>query len=106
MIVAEAHGYKVLRMCDARELSLKQDVYTITLFFLFIKYRFKTDADTAKQWLELGDSYGRIKRRIAGLKGIGTLEEDQESLGPLGLSETEPPTKEHTYVDLSLPTHL
>jgi hypothetical protein len=28
------------------------------------------------QWMELGDSYGRI-RRIVGLKGIGTPQEDQ-----------------------------
>jgi hypothetical protein len=27
---------------------------------------------TPKQWIELGDTYGRIGRRIAAPKGIGT----------------------------------
>jgi hypothetical protein len=34
---------------------------------------------TAKQWMELGDSYGRKGGRIAALKGIGTPQEDQQS---------------------------
>jgi hypothetical protein len=29
--------------------------------------------------MELGDSYGRIGGRIVALKGIGTLQEDQQS---------------------------
>ena len=42
---------------------------------------------TAKQWMGLGDSYRRIGGRIATSKGIGTLQEDQQSqlawtLGP------------------------
>jgi hypothetical protein len=35
------------------------------------------ETSTAKQWMELGDSYGRIGGRIAGLKGIGTPQEEQ-----------------------------
>jgi hypothetical protein len=43
--------------------------------------------------MELGDSYGRIGRRIATLKGIGTPQEDQQSqltwtLGALGLASS------------------
>jgi hypothetical protein len=41
-----------------------------------------TQADidtTAKQWMELGDSYGRLGGRIVGPKGIGTPQEDQQS---------------------------
>ena len=52
----------------------------------------------AKQWMELGDTYGRTVRRIMDPKEIGAPQEDhQVNLpGPLGLSETEAPTKEHT----------
>ena len=51
---------------------------------------------TAKQWMELGNFYGRIGGRIAAPKGIGTPQEDQQSQLTLWLSESEPPTKEHT----------
>jgi hypothetical protein len=34
---------------------------------------------TAKQWMELGDSYGRIGERIMAQKRIGTPHEDQDS---------------------------
>jgi hypothetical protein len=34
---------------------------------------------TAKQWMELGDSYGRIGGRIASPKEIGTPQKDQQS---------------------------
>ena len=34
---------------------------------------------TARQGIELGDSYGRKGGRIAGPKGIGTPQEDQQS---------------------------
>jgi hypothetical protein len=34
---------------------------------------------TAKQWMELGDSSGRIGGRIVDLKGMGTPQEDQQS---------------------------
>ena len=33
---------------------------------------------TAKQWMELGNSYGRIGGRIEALKGIGIPQEDQQ----------------------------
>jgi hypothetical protein len=53
----------------------------------------------AKQWLKLGDFWGRIKGRIASQKGIETLQEGQQSqqTWTLGLSETEPSTKVHTW---------
>jgi hypothetical protein len=34
---------------------------------------FKKKVCTAKQWMEPGDSYGRVGRRIMVHKGIGTL---------------------------------
>jgi hypothetical protein len=34
---------------------------------------------TAKQWMELGDSYGWTGGRTAGLKGVGTPQEEQQS---------------------------
>jgi hypothetical protein len=48
--------------------------------------------------MELEDSYGRIGRRIAAPKGIGTLQTTNRvnSLGPLELSEAEP-TNQNTY---------
>ena len=33
---------------------------------------------TAKQWMEIVDSYGRIGRRIEAQKGIETPQEDQQ----------------------------
>ena len=50
--------------------------------------------------MELGDSYGRKGNRIAAPRGIGTI---QEHHGPLGLSESEQPTKEHTRAGPSPP---
>jgi hypothetical protein len=54
---------------------------------------------TAKQWMELGDSYGRIGGRFASPKGIELYRKTNRVTypGPLGLSETEPPTTEHTW---------
>jgi hypothetical protein len=34
---------------------------------------------TAKQWMEPGGSYGRIRGRITNLNGIGTPQEDHQS---------------------------
>jgi hypothetical protein len=34
---------------------------------------------TAKQWMELGETYGKIGGRIAAPKGIGSPQEDQQS---------------------------
>lgn len=48
----------------------------------------------AKQWMEPGDSYGRTEG-LQRAKGTGTPKEDQRSQLTLGLSETEPPTREH-----------
>ena len=53
---------------------------------------------TAKWWMELGDSYGRIGRRTAGPEGDKNSTgkpTESTNLDP-GLSETEAPTKEHT----------
>lgn len=49
--------------------------------------------------MELGEPYGRVGGRIEG-SGIGTPQEDQQStlLDPGGLTETEPTTKQHTWV--------
>jgi hypothetical protein len=34
---------------------------------------------TVKQWMELGNTYGKIGGRIATWKGIGTPQEDKQS---------------------------
>lgn len=40
----------------------------------------QTDGDThSKQWMELGESYGRTGGRIVASKGIGNLQEDQQT---------------------------
>jgi hypothetical protein len=58
--------------------------------------------------MELGESYGRIERKIEG------PEEDKHSTGrptespnlnPQGLPETESPTREEAWVDLG-PVHI
>jgi hypothetical protein len=58
---------------------------------------------TDKHWTEVRDSFGRVERRIEVLEGdknsIGRPTEST-NLDPWGLSETEPPTKEHTLVGL------
>ena len=62
-------------------------------------WRRQIQTPTAKQWVELGNYCGRTEGRIAAPKGIGTPQEDQQNqltLKPFGLSENEPPTKEHT----------
>jgi hypothetical protein len=53
----------------------------------------------AKQWMELGDAYGRTREGIVTSKGIGTPQEDQQSqvTWPLGVLETDPPTKQRTH---------
>lgn len=39
----------------------------------------QTETPIANQWMELGDSYGRIGGRSAAPKGLGTPQEDQPS---------------------------
>ena len=53
---------------------------------------------TAKQWTELGDSYGRIGGRIAGPEGDNSIGRPTESanLDPSGLQRL-PSTKEHRW---------
>jgi hypothetical protein len=47
--------------------------------------------------MELGDSNGRIGGRMKGHQGDrDNTERPIESTGPLGLSDPETPTKEHT----------
>jgi hypothetical protein len=69
----------------------------------------QTDADTHSQiGMELGDSYGRIGRRVAGPKGDRNSTgrpTESTNLDPWGLSESEPPNKEHR-LDLGLPAHM
>jgi hypothetical protein len=54
---------------------------------------------TAKQWMELGDSYGRIWGRIEAPKGIGTTQEDQQSqlIWTHGVLRDESRIREHTW---------
>ena len=69
--------------------------------------RYKTPTD--KQWMEFEDSYGRTGRRIAdpdrdrNFTGRSTVSTNMDSWG---LSESEPPTKEHTQLDIDLPAHM
>ena len=60
---------------------------------------------TAKQWMELGNSCGRIGGRIEGPKGNrnSTGRPTESTNLALGLLESEPPTKEHTQVWPRLP---
>jgi hypothetical protein len=46
------------------------------LAFSYLRQRY---TPTAKEWMELGDSYGRIGGRIATPTGILTPQEDQQS---------------------------
>ena len=52
--------------------------------------------------MEVGDTYERIGGEVVAMKGIRTLQEDQQSqlAWILVLSETAPPTKEHTQAFL------
>jgi hypothetical protein len=52
---------------------------------------------TAKQWTDLGHSYGKVGERIEGPEKVrNSIGRPTESanLNPRGLSETKPPTKE------------
>jgi hypothetical protein len=58
--------------------------------------------------MELRDSYGRIGGRIVVPKGDRNSTgrpTESANLDPW-LSEPEPPTKEHTWMNLDLPTHV
>jgi hypothetical protein len=59
---------------------------------------------TAKHWTEVRVSYGRVGRRIEGPEGDKNStgrRRDSTNLDPWELSETEPPTKEHTWAGQS-----
>lgn len=59
--------------------------------------RIRNGVNSAKHQAELGESCGRIGVEVRELKGPKTPQVDLEStkLCPWGLTETEPPTKEH-----------
>ena len=60
---------------------------------------------TAKHWMGIGDSYG-VGRRIAGPEGDENSTGrpiESTNLDPWKLSETEPPTKEHTLAGMRPP---
>ena len=62
-------GEAVWPMCS-KDLQTGGSTYQLT----------QTDGDThSKQWMELGESYGRTGGRIVASKGIGNLQEDQQS---------------------------
>ena len=64
---------------------------------------------TAKHQAELKESCGRVGDRIerAGeVKDITRRPTESSNLSPWGLTETEPPTKEHACVGPRPPTHL
>ena len=58
--------------------------------------------------MEVGGSYGRFGRRIKGPEGEGNPTKrptESINLDPCQVSETEPPTEEHTWAGLPSP-HL
>jgi hypothetical protein len=64
---------------------------------------------TANHWTEVRDPYGRVRGRIEGTKGGGNSigrPTVLTNLDPWGLSETEPPTKEHTLAGLRSLAHM
>jgi hypothetical protein len=52
----------------------------------------------ATQWIEIRESYRKVREGLRDPEGIEIPQEDQQStnLDPWGLPETEPPTKEPT----------
>jgi hypothetical protein len=60
---------------------------------------------TAKHWMELGESYGRVRGRIERTEGNRNSTRRptvSSNLDPWGLSETEPPTKQIAYMSWTL----
>jgi len=51
---------------------------------------------TATQWVELGNSYGRVGRRIAASAGDRNSTERTTESTSLDSQESEPPNKERT----------
>ena len=72
-------------------------------------YILTIDSDRCRYWTEFGHFSERMGERIAYPKGdtksIGRPIEST-NLDPMRLSETEPPTKEHTWAGPRLPTHM
>lgn len=63
---------------------------------------------TAKHEVEVKKSCGRLRVMIEGTGGVkNTIRRRTETnnLGPWGLTETEPQTKEHSWTDLA-PLHI
>jgi hypothetical protein len=60
-------------------------------------------------WTEVGDPYGRVRGRIEGAEGDGNpigRPTVSTNLDPRELSETKPPTKEHTFAGPRLLAHM
>lgn len=64
---------------------------------------------TDKQWIDLENFYGRVEASVEG------HERDRDSTGrsteltnwdPLSFSETEPPTRDHTWAGPKAPAHI
>jgi hypothetical protein len=64
---------------------------------------------TANHWSEVGDTYGRVRRRIEGAKGDGNptgrpaVSNNQD---PSELPEAKPSTKEHAWAGLWTPLQM
>ena len=68
-----------------------------------------TDTDTHKQWMELGDSYGRIGGRIVGPKvdrNSAGRPAESTNLNAWGSQSLNHQPKNIYRLDLGLPTHM
>jgi hypothetical protein len=64
---------------------------------------------TAKHWIEVGDSYGRVGGKIVRTERDGNITgrpRDSTNLDPWELSEADPPTKEYTVARPRPLTHM
>jgi hypothetical protein len=64
---------------------------------------------TFKHWTEAKDSYRRSREKIEGTEGDDNptgRPTVSSNLDFWALPETDPPNKEHTWIDLSTPAHL
>jgi hypothetical protein len=59
--------------------------------------------------MEIEDSYGRVRKKFVGPKGNRNHTRRStvsNNLDPWGLSNTEPPTKEHPWAETMSPKHM
>jgi hypothetical protein len=64
---------------------------------------------TANQWTEVGDPWGWMRGKLEKAEEEGDLIRRpivSKNLDPWDLSDTEPPTRQHTPADLSPRTHI